>query len=97
MLRGIHASMLGEYVRAATWRRAVRALAGGYCAPSRATFRERGIHGNFFRGRFASGAEHSVIFASAAASTFSSFGGLGGVPRRRESILFEGRGAPRRL
>ena len=70
-MRGIH-----EYVRAATWRRAVRALG---------------------RGRFASGAEHSVIFASAAASTFSSFGGLGGVPRRRESILFEGRGAPRRL
>ena len=45
MLRGIHTSMLR---RAATWRRAVRALAGGYCAPSRATFRERGIHGNFF-------------------------------------------------
>ena len=41
MLRGIHTSMLR---RAATWRRAVRALAGGYCAPSRATFRERGIH-----------------------------------------------------
>ena len=45
MLRGIHTSMLR---RAATWRRAVRALAGGYCAPSRATFRERGMHGNFF-------------------------------------------------
>ena len=43
MLRGIH-----EYVRAATWRRAVRALAGDSCAPSRATVRERGIHGNFF-------------------------------------------------
>ena len=27
-MRGIHASMLGEYVRAATWRRAVRALEG---------------------------------------------------------------------
>ena len=38
------ASMLGEHVRAATWRRAVCALAGDSCAPSRAAFRERGIY-----------------------------------------------------
>jgi hypothetical protein len=37
---------------------------------------------------FASGAEHSVIFASAEASTFSSFGGSDGVPRRRRESIF---------
>ena len=48
-MRGIYtaislASMWSEYVRAATWRRAVCALAGDSCAPSRATVRERGIY-----------------------------------------------------
>ena len=46
--RGQTTELVGGNDVRATWRRAVRALAGGYCAPSRATFRERGIHGNFF-------------------------------------------------